>query len=145
MMSTTASMWKLERSFSRDVNAQRRSFGIKGEPIRAETIKALAYVRVSSKEQKKEGLSIPAQRKALQSDAANNRLACRRMRSGWSRIHVRRVTESGACGAGSRSAGRRIVVARCDAIRPGAIRPIHQDICANAKTVPTKQRRRISS
>jgi predicted site-specific integrase-resolvase len=42
-------------------------------PIRAEVVKALAYARVSSKEQEKEGFSIPAQQKLLQSYAANNR------------------------------------------------------------------------
>ena len=45
----------------------------KVEPIRAEAVKALAYARVSSKEQEKEGFSIPAQQKLLQSYAANNR------------------------------------------------------------------------
>ena len=45
----------------------------KGEPIRAEAVKAVAYARVSSKEQEKEGFSIPAQQKLLQSYAANNR------------------------------------------------------------------------
>jgi site-specific DNA recombinase len=45
----------------------------KSEPIHAEAIKALAYARVSSKEQEKEGFSIPAQQKLLQSYAANNR------------------------------------------------------------------------
>jgi hypothetical protein len=46
----------------------------KSEPIRAEAVKALAYARVSSKEQEKEGFSIPAQQKLLHSYAANNRL-----------------------------------------------------------------------
>jgi site-specific DNA recombinase len=41
-------------------------------PIRAEARKALSYARVSSKEQEKEGFSIPAQQKLLQSYAANN-------------------------------------------------------------------------
>jgi len=45
----------------------------KSEPIRAEATKALAYARVSSKEQEEEGFSIPAQQKLLQSYAANNR------------------------------------------------------------------------
>src|SRR3984885_11230769 len=45
----------------------------KNEPIRPEAVKALAYARVSSKEQEKEGFSIPAQQKLLQSYAANNR------------------------------------------------------------------------
>jgi site-specific DNA recombinase len=45
----------------------------KSEPIRPEAAKALAYARVSSKEQEKEGFSIPAQQKLLQSYAANNR------------------------------------------------------------------------
>src|SRR5258708_14154180 len=47
----------------------------KVEPIRAEAAKERAYARVSSKEQEKEGFSIPAQQKLLQSYAANNRLA----------------------------------------------------------------------
>jgi site-specific DNA recombinase len=42
-------------------------------PIRTEAFKALAYARVSSKEQEKEGFSIPAQQRLLQSYAANNR------------------------------------------------------------------------
>jgi site-specific DNA recombinase len=42
-------------------------------PIRTEAFKALGYARVSSKEQEKEGFSIPAQQKLLQSYAANNR------------------------------------------------------------------------
>jgi site-specific DNA recombinase len=46
----------------------------KGEPVRSEVAKALSYARVSSKEQEKEGFSIPAQQKLLQSYAANNRL-----------------------------------------------------------------------
>ena len=46
----------------------------KNEPIRPDVVKALAYARVSSKEQEKEGFSIPAQQKLLQSYAANNRL-----------------------------------------------------------------------
>jgi site-specific DNA recombinase len=45
----------------------------KGQLVGAETLKALAYARVSSKEQEKEGFSIPAQQKLLQSYAANNR------------------------------------------------------------------------
>jgi site-specific DNA recombinase len=46
----------------------------KNEPIRPEAVKALAYARVSSKEQEKEGFSIPAQQKLLQGYAANSRL-----------------------------------------------------------------------
>src|SRR5712691_6833056 len=45
----------------------------KSEPIRPEAAKALAYARVSSKEQEKEGFSIPAQQKLLHTYAANNR------------------------------------------------------------------------
>src|SRR5258708_2292699 len=45
----------------------------KVEPIRAEAAKERAYARVSSKEQEKEGFSIPAQQKLLQSYAAINR------------------------------------------------------------------------
>ena len=45
----------------------------KNKPIRPEAVKALTYARVSSKEQEKEGLSIPAQQKLLHSYAANNR------------------------------------------------------------------------
>src|SRR6202162_440920 len=43
------------------------------DPIRPEAVKALAYARVSSKEQEKEGFSIPAQQKLLQGYASNNR------------------------------------------------------------------------
>jgi site-specific DNA recombinase len=46
----------------------------KSESIRTQAVKALAYARVSSKEQEKEGFSIPAQQKLLQSYAGNNRL-----------------------------------------------------------------------
>src|SRR5450759_3506882 len=41
-------------------------------PIRTEAFKALTYARVSSKEQEKEGFSIPAQQKLLEGYACEN-------------------------------------------------------------------------
>ncbi len=50
------------------------SKGKPDETERADAVKAIAYARVSSKEQEKEGFSIPAQQKLLQGYAQANRL-----------------------------------------------------------------------
>ena len=46
----------------------------KNEPAQITALKAVTYARVSSKEQEKEGFSIPAQQKLLQSYAQANRI-----------------------------------------------------------------------